>query len=62
MLINFIFPINFGENNTKNSREYRKEKNKIALNKYKFKTYQINYQYYKYTLHASYTQVPLGLL
>ena len=39
MPINFIFPINFGENIIKNSRECRKEKNKIALSEYKFKTY-----------------------
>ena len=39
MPINFIFPINFNKNITKNSKKYRKEKNKIVLNKFKFKTY-----------------------
>ena len=39
MPTNFVFPINFSENITKNSRECRKEKNKIALSEYKFKTY-----------------------
>ena len=39
MPTNFVFPINFSKNITKNSREYRKEKNKIILNKHKFKTY-----------------------
>ena len=39
MPTNFIFPINFGENTTKNSKEYRKKKNKIVLSKYKSKTY-----------------------
>ena len=39
MLINFIFPINFGKNTTKTSKEYRKKKNKIALSEYKSKTY-----------------------
>ena len=39
MPINFVFPINFSKNIIKNSRECRKEKNKIALSKYKFKTY-----------------------
>ena len=39
MLTNFIFPINFSKNTTKNSGEYRREKNKIVLSKYKFKTY-----------------------
>ena len=39
MPINFIFPINFSKNTTKNNREYRGEKNKIVLSKYKFKTY-----------------------
>ena len=43
MLANFVFPINFSENITKNNREYRKKKYKIALSKYKFKTYWINY-------------------
>ena len=33
MLVNFIFPINFGKDTTKKYREYRKEKNKTALNK-----------------------------
>ena len=39
MLINFVFPINFSENITKNNREYKKKKNKIVLSKYKSKTY-----------------------
>ena len=39
MLINFIFPINFSKNITKNSREYRKKKNKIVLSKCKSKAY-----------------------
>ena len=39
MLINFVFPTNFGKNITKNSREYRKKKNKMALSKCKSKTY-----------------------
>ena len=39
MPINFIFPINSGENTTKNSGEYRKKKNKIVLNECKSKTY-----------------------
>ena len=38
IFINFIFPINFSENTTKNSGEYR-EKNKIVLSKCKSKTY-----------------------
>ena len=43
MPVNFIFPINFSKNTTKNSGEYRKEKNIRVLSKYKFKTYQIDY-------------------
>ena len=39
MPTNFVFPIDFGENITKNSRECRKENNKIVLSKCKFKTY-----------------------
>ena len=39
MPANFIFPINFSENTTKNSKKYRKKKNKIVLSEYKFKTY-----------------------
>ena len=39
MPINFVFPINFNKNIIKNSKEYRKEKNKIVLSKCKFKTY-----------------------
>ena len=39
MPTNFIFLINFGKNTTKNSREYRKEKNKGVLSEYKLKTY-----------------------
>ena len=39
MPANFIFPINFSENTTKNNREYKKKKNKIVLSKYKSKTY-----------------------
>ena len=39
MPVNFIFPINFNKNTTKNNREYRKKKNKIVLNEYKSKTY-----------------------
>ena len=39
MLTNFIFPINFYKNITKNSKKYRKKINKIALSKYKVKTY-----------------------
>ena len=31
MLINFAFPINFSKDTTKKYREYRKEKNKMAL-------------------------------
>ena len=38
MFTNFVFPINFSENITKNSKEYRKKKKKI-LSKCKFKTY-----------------------
>ena len=43
MPTNFVFPINFSKNTTKNNGEYRKKKNKIALSKYKSKTYQIDY-------------------
>jgi len=43
MPTNFVFPINFGKNTTKNNREYRKKKNKTVLSKYKYKTYQIDY-------------------
>ena len=39
MPINFIFPINFSKNTIKNSREYKKKKNKIVLSEYKSKTY-----------------------
>jgi hypothetical protein len=39
MLANFVFPINFSKNTTKNSGEYRREKNKIVLSECKFKTY-----------------------
>ena len=39
MPTNFVFPIDFSENITKNSGEYRKEKNKIVLSECKFKTY-----------------------
>ena len=42
MPTNFIFPINFSKNTTKNNREYRKKKNKIVLSEYKSSTYQIN--------------------
>ena len=39
MFTNFIFPINFNKNITKNSKEYRKKKKKIILSKCKSKTY-----------------------
>jgi hypothetical protein len=31
MLANFIFPVNFNKDTTKKCREYKKEKNIIAL-------------------------------
>ena len=39
MPINFIFPINFSKNTTKNNRECKKKKIKIVLNKFKIKIY-----------------------
>ena len=39
MPTNFVFPINFSKNTTKNNREYRKKKNKTALSECKCKTY-----------------------
>jgi hypothetical protein len=39
MPVNFVFPISFSENTTKNNGEYRKKKNKIVLSEYKSKTY-----------------------